>query len=313
MFKILRRKIRTAWRLTYNAMYNRPIGYIYMFHMVKPKEDYIAAIDSLRVSPEYFEKFLIEKMKQIDFVSIDEVPLRIKTQKRGQKPFGVVTFDDGYDDNFTDAYPILKKLHIPFVIYVSVNLVNDHAPIWNYPLIIERIIRKNAKLRLGNGDVYMCGTEEEKDETYKKLRLILFAMPYEKLQAEFEKLFGGYLKEYVFPKNTLTWEQIEQLAKDPLCTIGAHTMSHSRLTISDKEFLSYELGSSKAILEQHIGKPVHHMAYPYGSVADVADEAKSFAKNIGYQTAVMAGGGPLRKKDNEIGMYSLKRIQVYDR
>lgn len=306
---VLKRKLRTALRLICNAMFNRPIGYIYMFHMVRPKGDYIAAIDSLRVSPEYFEKILMEKKKQVEFVPIDEVPARIKKQRRGQKPFGVVTFDDGYDDNFTYAYPILQKLQIPFVIYVSVNLVNDHALIWNYPLIIERIIQKNAVLKLGNGETYICETEEEKNNTYRRLRLILYAMPYEQLQSEFMKLFGAYLSEDVFPENTLTWKQIMQLAKDPLCTIGSHTMSHCRLVITDEKELEYELKLSKEILELHTGKPIVHISYPYGSLNDVSNEAKQYVQSVGYNTALIAGGGPLRK-DDEIDLYCLKRVSV---
>ena len=279
-----------------------------MFHMVKPKGDYISAIDSLRVSPEYFEKFLVEKKKQVDFISIDDVPTRIKAQKRGQKPFAVVTFDDGYVDNFIYAYPILKKLQIPFVIYVSVNLVNDHEPIWNYPLIIERIIRKYEILKLGNGEIYLCGTEKEKNETFGQLKKLLFSIPYKQLKAEFVRLFDGYLTDDVFPKNTLTWEQIKQLSKDPLCIIGSHTMSHCRLVITDEESLSYELKDSKKILEQQIGVPIMHMSYPYGTPLDVSYEAKQYAYKVGYQTALLSGKGPVREKDNDL--YNLKRIMV---
>lgn len=315
IFRVLNKKIRTLWRLMtnvfvtiYNFFFNRPIGYIYMFHMVKPKGDYIAAIDSLRVSPECFEKFLAEKKKRVDFISIDEVPTRIKAQRRGQKPFAVITFDDGYEDNFIYAYPILKKLQIPFVIYISVGLVNDHLPIWNYPLIIERIIRKNTMLRLGNGETYVCATEKEKNETFGRLKKQLFSLPYKLLRSEFEKLFDGYLTDDVFPKNTLTWKQIEQLAKDSLCTIGSHTMSHCRLVITDEESLSYELGNSKKILEQHTGLPIVHMSYPYGTTSDVSDEAKQYVGRIGYKTALLSGKGPVREIDTD--MYSLKRIIV---
>lgn len=294
----------------YDFFFNRPIGYIYMFHMVKPKGDYIAAIDSLRVSPENFEKFLIEQSKRVDFISIDEVPSRIKTQGRGQKPFAVITFDDGYEDNFIYAYPILKKLQIPFVIYVSVNLINDHSPIWNYPLIIERIIRKNAMLRLGNGETYSCSTEKEKNKTFGQLKKLLFSIPYKQLQSEFERLFDRYLADDVFQKNTLTWEQIEQLSKDPLCAIGSHTMSHCRLTMTDEEMLSYELQESKNTLERHIGKLVYHLSYPYGASTDVSGEAKKYASQCGYRTALYSSGGPMREKDGNLDLFSLKRIPV---
>lgn len=306
MFRKVRRIGREWCEAVYNACFNQPTGYIYTFHMVRPKGDYIAPIDELRVSPEYFEAFLREQQERLDFISIDEVPERMVNHRKG-KPFGVITFDDGYEDNYTYAYPILNKLGIPFTIYVSVNLVNDHTPIWNYPLIIERIVKKNGELNI-NGEHYYCWSQDQKNETFKQLKGLLFSLPYGHLQEEFKRLFVKYLTDDVFLQNTLTWEQIEEMAKDPLCTIGSHTMSHCRLTITDTPSLQYELGESKVILEQHIGKPVEHMSYPYGWKTDVSAEAIAFAQQAGYKTALRSFGGPVRKQD--IDIYNIKRIHV---
>lgn len=306
MFKKIRRIGREWCEAIYNSCFNQPIGYIYMFHMICPNGDYLAPIDELRVSPEYFEKFLREQQKRLDFISIDKVPECMANQRKG-KPFGVITFDDGYEDNYTYAYPILKKLGIPFTIYVSVNLVNDHTPIWNYPLIIERIIKKNGELDI-NGVHYYCWMQEQKDYSFRQLKALLFSLPYEHLQDEFKRLFADYLTDDVFQQNTLSWEQIEELAKDPLCTIGSHTMSHCRLTITDEASLQYELGESKAILEQHIGKPVEHLSYPYGWKTDVSAEAITYAQQARYKTALRSFGGPVRKHD--IDLYNIKRIMI---
>jgi peptidoglycan/xylan/chitin deacetylase (PgdA/CDA1 family) len=112
----------------------------------------------------------------------------------------------------------------------------------------------------------------------------------------------------VFPQNTMTWEQLEDMAKDPLCTIGSHTMSHCRLTITEEDALQYELGESKKMLEQHIGKQVEHLSYPYGWKTDVSPDTIAFAQKAGYKTALRSFGGPVRKKDSDL--YNIKRIQV---
>ena len=309
MFSKIRRKSREWGGAIYDACFNRPIGCIYMFHMVCPKGDYLAPIDELRVSPEFFEVFLKKQQKRLEFISIDEVPERMVNQKKGGKPFGVITFDDGYEDNFTYAYPILKKLDIPFVIYISAGLVNDHEPIWNYPLIIERIVKENEELIIG-GMKYVCQTQEQKNETFLKLKGLLFSLPYAHLQEEFRRLYAEYLTDDVFPQNTLTWEQITELSKDPLCTIGSHTMTHCRLTITDIASLQYELGESKSLLEQHVCKPVEHLSYPYGWKTDVSAEAIAFAQQIDYKTALRSFGGPMRKKDDDF--YQLKRIMIHE-
>lgn len=308
MFKKIRRIGREWGEAAYNACFNRPVGYIYMFHMVRPKGDLLAPIDELRVSPEFFEDFLKAQQERLEFISIDEVPEHMASHKQG-KPFGVITFDDGYEDNFTYAYPILKKLNIPFVIYISAGLVNDHAPIWNYPLIIERIVKKNDELIIG-GKNYVCQAQEQKNDTFLKLKGLLFTLSYAQLQEEFKRLFAEYLTDDVFPQNTLTWEQIAELSKDPLCTIGSHTMTHCRLTITDIASLQYELGESKSLLEQHVCKPVEHLSYPYGWKTDVSAEAIAFAQQIGYKTALRSFGGPAREKDDDF--YQLKRIMIHE-
>ena len=307
MFRKVRRIGRELYEAIYNACFNQPIGYIYTFHMVCPKGDYLAPIDELRVSPEFFEDFLKQQKKRLEFIAIGEVPERMANQKRRDKPFGVITFDDGYEDNYTYAYPILKKLGIPFSIYVSVNLVNDHTPILNYPLIIERVVKQNSELAI-NGKHYVCAMEEQKGEVFRQLKGLLFSLPYGHLQEEFKHIFAEYMTDDMYQKNTLTWDQIEEMSKDPLCTIGSHTMSHCRLIITDEKSLQYELGESKKILEQHICKPVEHLSYPYGWIGDVSAEAIAFARNVGYKSAVRSFGGPERKQDNDL--FNIKRIQV---
>lgn len=314
MNKFIQRVIRGGWRrickpwiAIYNYLFNRPIGYVYMFHMVRPKENYGAMLDTLRVSPEFFEKFLTEKKEQIDFVSVDEMVERMHAQKKGRKPFGVVTFDDGYDDNFVYAYPILKKLQIPFTIYVTVNFINEGQRIWNYPFIIDYVIHQHDRLVLGNGKVYSCETEKEKDATYCALVYDAYMIPpYEQVQSEFQKKFAAYLTDDVFPKNTMTWEQIEQLAKDPLCTIGAHTMSHHRLNIYDIDSITYELKESKDILSKRVGRGVVHMSYPSGCASKCTIH---LAESVGYKTAFQRGGVIRQKESN---FYTLPRINVLE-
>lgn len=62
----------------------------------------------------------------------------------------------------------------------------------------------------------------------------------------------------------LSQEQVVELSKDPLSTIGSHTVSHCMLKRKDVN-LQYEFSKSKNDLEQLINMPVEHFAYPYGT------------------------------------------------
>lgn len=307
MFRKVRRIAKDKIRTLYNMCFNRPIGYIYMFHRVAPADGALSVIDELRVSPEYFKQFLSSR-SELQFVSLDEAFDIIKGQKKINKLFAVITFDDGYEDNYTYAYPILKELQIPFTIYVSVDLINDHKPIWNYPLLIERIIRKNDNLVLGNGQILTCTTLKEKNDAFIHLKNWLFSLHYNSLRDEFVNVLGTYLTDDIFEVNTLTWHQLQEMANNPLCTIGSHTMSHCRLVMKDNDSLMHELYDSKRILSEKLGVEIEHLSYPYGWITDVSEEAIEIAKRAGYKTGLRSFGGPVRRKDNDL--FNVKRIMV---
>lgn len=308
MFKKIRRIGKQLSTAIYNACCNQPVGYVWMFHRVAPKDGALPVIDELRVSPDFFRQFLSDKNKIGDFIDINQFMKVMKGELKLDKPFHLITFDDGYEDNYTYAYPILKELGIPFVIYVSVDLMNDHQPIWNYPLIIEHIVRDNNELRLDNGMHIICRTIEEKNRAFIELKSWLFSLPYETLRGEFERVLKDYLTDDVFPNNTLTWEQLREMANDSLCTIGSHTMSHCRLVMKDNDSLTHELHDSKRILSEKLGVEIEHLSYPYGWITDVSEEAIEVAERVGYKTGFRSFGGPVCRKDKDL--FNVKRIMV---
>ena len=94
---------------------------------------------------------------------------------------------------------------------------------------------------------------------------------------------------YVSPKfidkeGFLNREQILELSKNPLCTIGAHTMNHTKLR-EEKDSYS-DILDSKTYLEKLIDKPVEHLAYPYGRADSISCKVRREAKKAGFISAV---------------------------
>jgi len=293
----------------YNSFFNRPIGEVYMFHRVTPNDKSIKPIADLNVTPVRFEQFIKDRIDKLDFISVDDMLSVMQNRQKRHKRFALITFDDGYADNYEFAYPILKKYNIPFCIYLSVNLIDTGEKVWNYPLVAEKIIRHNEYLELADGTKYKCNSREEKEKAFQAVKFWILNQPYDKLQDNFKIQFGKYLNDNVFESNTLTWNQIEEMSKNGLCTFGSHTMSHCRLSFSEPKWLDYELSESKNIIESHIGKPVEHLSYPYGWKTDVSAAASEYAEKHGYKTAMVSWGGPVRKHDRD--KYHVKRIMVF--
>ena len=105
----------------------------------------------------------------------------------------------------------------------------------------------------------------------------------------------------------LSKEQITILARDPLCTIGSHTVSHCMLKEKGINVLE-ELSKSKTILEKIIERPVEHFAYPYGTPFAISKAViKQVAISGLYKSAVCTIPAYINKYSIE-NMYSLPRI-----
>lgn len=87
--------------------------------------------------------------------------------------------------------------------------------------------------------------------------------------------------------------------------IGSHTCSHARLTEIDPGAAARELGDSRRVLEDVMGKPVRHFAYPYGLHNDAVRQA---VVDAGYDTACSTVSGFNRQGEDA---FRLRRIDVF--
>lgn len=83
----------------------------------------------------------------------------------------------------------------------------------------------------------------------------------------------------------LTLGQLQELSTNPLCTIGAHTMSHPRLRKLEDIDVRIELEGSRRELEKKLNIQIHIMAYPYGNVRAVSRRNVKMVKALGFSYA----------------------------
>jgi peptidoglycan/xylan/chitin deacetylase (PgdA/CDA1 family) len=263
------------------------IGHILMFHRVCPEQEMISApgLSPIEVSVEQFNRLLdFFETKKYQFLSLDKVLENLLARR--QTRFVSITFDDGYLDNKTIAYPILKKRNIPFAIYVTNSFPDRTAVLWQYLLDDaikqQRIIQfpweeKSYKLDFHDTaqiSAFVATVRELiKDTTLSKMSELLLLIFQQTVPDPYQ----------LTKDKTLSWEQIEEISKDPLVTIGAHTLNHQPLVRMDFEAAHMDILQSKSALEQHLGKKIHHFAYPFG---DVSPREVELVYKSGFLTAV---------------------------
>lgn len=261
------------------------IGQILMFHRVLPKSNKLRIHnhESLEITPESLEGTIdFFRKRGYDFISFDDLP---QYQKPTKRKFVIFTFDDGYVDNFETAYPIFKKHRIPFTIYITTGLPDGHAFPWWYWL--EDLIVKHESLELninGKPTHFTTYTLKAKEITFNQVRSILAVANKNELEIYKKAMFGNYVDEnaQLTKSISMSWSQIEELSKDPLVTIGSHTVNHYPLKSLTAEESKFELSEAKKIIESKIKKEVKHFCYPIGSYSP---REIILANECGYQTA----------------------------
>ena len=91
----------------------------------------------------------------------------------------------------------------------------------------------------------------------------------------------------------MTWNEIADLAKDPLVTIGAHTVNHVILAKSSDAVARSEMKMSRAVLQAALGKAPAHFSYPIGDASAAGAREFRLAAEVGYKTAVTTRPGVL--------------------
>ncbi|MDQ3006229.1 MAG: polysaccharide deacetylase family protein [Chloroflexota bacterium] len=279
----------------------RPIyggaGVILMFHRVLPVEARarIGGHARLEITPEALEQTIqYFARRRYDVYSPDELHHFLTGAKKADKPFVLFTFDDGYIDNMTYAYPIFKRHNIPFTVNVSTCFPEQTAVIWWY--LLEDLILSRDRITFeheGKAYDFDCKTSESKTITYAATRkLFKFANVQQREDLTDSVLLANnvnLLKKA--DEVALTWDQIKLLASDPLVTIGAHTVNHYVLSSLSTDEVRYEILESRHILEAKLDKQIDHFAYPFGNRREAEQREFSIAAQCGFKTAMTTRTG----------------------
>jgi peptidoglycan/xylan/chitin deacetylase (PgdA/CDA1 family) len=279
------------------AKFARGAGVILMFHHVRPWVDRDFAPNRLlEITPEFLDTVLETlRTEGFDIVTLDEATRRLAAGGEGP-PFAALTFDDGYRDNLEHALPVLRRHNAPFTLYVATGFADRSARLWWVEL--EEAVRRLDRIELdidGLKLVMPGATAEEKTAAFRSVYWALRGGPEADMLAAIATLAkqagvdGGAIAEEL----CLDWDGLRQIAADPLCTIGVHTLTHPMLAKHDVEFVRRELAQSRAIIEREISRPAVHLAYPVGDPTSAGPREFAMAEELGFKSAVTTRPGML--------------------
>lgn len=295
------------------ARITRGLGAILMFHHVRPWQGPSFAPNRLlEITPEFLAQ-TIETLRRegFDIVSLDEGLARLKSGG-SDAPFAVLTFDDGYRDNLVHALPVLRAHRAPFTLYVTTGFADGTARLWW--LELEQAVRGLPHIEIalgGTNYIFECRTAQEKVDSFNRLYWLLRVQPEEEMLSSI-----AYLAEKADIDSTsltrhlcMTWDEIQEIAADPLCAIGVHTLTHSMLAHRRIDFARHELFESRRIIETRLGRSASHLAWPVGDPASAGPREFALARDLGFSSAVTTRPGMLFQAHSQ-HMTALPRLSV---
>lgn len=276
-------------------------GVIFMLHRVTP--DPVLEFEPnriLKISPDFLDGVLRQLRDDgFDFVSMDDVPGRLRSP-RPERPFAAFTLDDGYRDNCEHAVPVFKRHGVPFTIYVPSHYGDGKGDLWW--IVLEEALRRLTSVTLemnGRRRTFDLASVPAKDRAFNEIYWWLRSLPEDTARAVTHRLArdAAYDASTLCRDLVMSWDELRELAKDPLVGIGAHTTAHYALSKLAPEMAEREIAESIAKVEKEIGRPCRHFSYPYGCEASAGEREFEMAAKLGATTAVTTRKGLLHASD----------------
>lgn len=274
------------------------VGVILTLHHVRPpRPDRFQPNRLLEITPRFLTRVVkLLRRSGMDLVSLDEMHRRLSEGDLARR-FVCLTFDDGYRDTLRFAYPILKEAEVPFAVYVATSFPDRLGELWW--LALEAVIARNSRIGLqidGRNRTFDCTTIAEKRALFEELYWWLRARPSE---AELRRIVRDLAACYsvdiaAFCKELcMDWDELAELAADPLVTIGAHTVNHPMLAKLPTQTVRSELDLSRSVIEAALATRPQHLAYPIGDPTSAGPREFEIAAELGFKTAVTTRPGVL--------------------
>ena len=291
------------------------VGSILTMHHVRPRRpDAFQPNRLLEITPKFLEGLLKRLARaRIDVISLDEMHQRFISEDFKRR-FVCITFDDGYKDVKEYAYPLLRKYKLPFAMYIPTSFPDRLGEMWW--LALEAVIAQNSRIGMvinGKDQFFECGSVSEKRELYDAVYGYIRSM---KTEDELRKFVRDLCATYrvdiaAFCRDLcMDWQELGEMAEDPLMTIGAHTVNHVMLKkIASDDVTRAEMEMSRSVLEAALGKRPQHLAYPVGDPTSAGPREFRIAAELGFKTATTTRPGVLFKVHRE-HLTALPRISV---
>lgn len=266
----------------------------------------------ISASPDEFYqqmKFVKQHFEVISFADLYECE---KAGRQWPNRALIVTFDDGYRDNYTNAFPVLNAFNIPATIFLVTGHIGQTKLFWwdavAYCIKHTKLLAKNFP-QISSQTLSLVKASDKQFAIHlilgwikhvpdKVSRKFLERLP-DELKVEMPDDLGAGVH--------LSWDEVREMSKQKI-EFGSHTVTHPILANISEAQLEREIVESKKTIEQELGKEILSLAYPVGRKSKFNQLAQKLAANHGFRYAVSYEEGVVFQK--EFDPFAMPRVHV---
>jgi peptidoglycan/xylan/chitin deacetylase (PgdA/CDA1 family) len=286
-------------------------GVILRFEHVRPaRAGGFQPLRSGEVTPAFLDR-VVQALRRwkFDIVSIDEVCRRANQPRSGRR-FVCLTFDGGYQDVMTFAYPVLSRHAAPFTVYLPTAFPDGVGEAWW--LALEQIIAQHDRISLVMERTerrFVVETVSEKLQLYDILDGWLRKLAPPDLAVAIHDLCKRYAVDLATLSRSASmgWDDVAKLAADPLVTIGTATVNYPILAHLKDAAALREMNMGRAVAKSALGRDPRHFAYPFGYPGAFGRQHPMLAADAGFASAVTAISGVVLAGEQS-NLHALPRI-----
>lgn len=262
------------------------------YHRIGDPSDSLFDHNLWSATAEDFDRQVAFLAKNFDVIGLTDLEHALN-QTHGQ--FVMLTFDDGYRDNFSTAFPILKSHGVPATFFISTGFIDrPRVPVWDELAWMSRM----TSLPLLEPNDWLSEpvnfSEADRAQGFRKL-LSVYHTAGSELIGEYldflaDTLGTGRCPTSMAADQWMNWDMLREMHSGGM-TFGGHTVNHPILANSTADQQDWEIGECKRRLSDELGQTIDAFSYPNGQPSDFNEFSRAALRSHDYRWAFGFFGG----------------------
>ncbi len=219
----------------------------------------------------------------VDVVDIDEALRRLRAGNEGY--FVVLTFDDGYLDNYTRVLPIFERFGFPFTVFVCSSIIERTFDYWWGGLIELFMSCDEVDLEAMQTRFTLRNRRDREAALYRSTKWVEGNVASRSLELSPTFQRYGISPADLLDQDAMTVDQLRMLSENPSVTIGGHGFSHQPLASLPEHEATQDIAANRKHLERITGQQVVHFCYPFGDMAACTWREAELVRSAGFRSA----------------------------